>query len=60
MRRVIGILLLVLFALAILGGIVNGSLANLGNTNPITAITEVVILVAMLIGGIKLTFTKKK
>lgn len=53
-KRVGGIILLVLGVMALFGGIVNGSLAQIfsGEGNPISNATTLIVMAALIIGGI--------
>ena len=53
-RKTVGIILIVIVILVVIGGIANGSWVNLGNENIITASTEVIIPIILLIIGIRL------
>ncbi len=57
-NKTLGIILLVLFALSIVGGIANGTFANLGNENIGFYIGYFGAMAALLIFGIK-NITKK-
>ena len=61
-KRVGGIILLVLGVMALFGGIVNGSLARTfsGIGNPISNATTLILMVAMIIGGIVMIVKGKK
>lgn len=59
-KKIAGIIMIVISVMAILGGIVNGSWADLGNENIITAATEVIITIGLLVGGIVLVIKSKK
>lgn len=59
-KKVIGIILLIVDAMAIFGGLVNGSWAELGNENIITAATQVIIPIVILIIAIRLIVKSKK
>ena len=59
-KKVIGIILLIVDAMAIFGGLVNGSWAELGNENIITAATQVIIPIVILIISIRLIVKSKK
>ncbi|MBQ7542506.1 MAG: hypothetical protein IJT44_09480 [Clostridia bacterium] len=59
-KRIIGIILLVIGAMALAGGIINGMWAALPYEHPITAATEVILLLACLIGGVLLIVKSKK
>ena len=61
-KRVGGIILLVLGVMAIFGGIVNGSLAQIfsGEGNPISNATTLIVMAAMIIGGIVIIAKAKK
>lgn len=58
-KRVIGIILIVLDVLAIFGGFANGSWAKLGEENIVTAATEIIIIIALLVIGIRLMIKSK-
>lgn len=59
-KKVIGIILLIVDAMAIFGGLVNGSWAELGNENIITAATQVIIPIVILIIAIRLIVKSQK
>ena len=50
-KRIIGIVLLVLGAMIIAGGIMNGMWVSLPYEHPLTAATEVILLLSLLAGG---------
>ncbi len=53
-QKTVGIILIMLVILVVIGGIINGLWVNLGNENIITASTEVIIPIILLIIGIRL------
>ena len=59
-NKVLGIILLVLFAAAVYGGIVNGSYENLGNQNIGYCIGFLGAQAALLIFGLGKLFGKKQ
>lgn len=59
-KRVWGIVLLVLGLMAIFGSIVNGSFANYANGVGISEITSIILMIAMVVGGIVLIIKGKK
>lgn len=63
MKRVIGIVLLILGILSIIGGIGNGSLTNMFSGNAYNAVsnaTTLILMAALIIGGIVLIVKGKK
>ena len=61
-KKTVGIILLVLGVLAIFGGIVNGSLAQIfsGIGNPISNATTLILMIGFIVGGIILIVKGKK
>ena len=59
-KKTIGIILLVIGILAVIGGIANGTYANIGDMNPITAATVIILEAGMIIGGTVLIIKGKE
>ncbi|MCI5735446.1 MAG: hypothetical protein MR281_04820 [Eubacterium sp.] len=59
-KKVIGIILLIVDAMVILGGFVNGSWAALGDDNIITAATQVIVPIVIFVIAIILIVKSKK
>lgn len=59
-KKVWGIILLVLGAMAIFGSIVNGSFAEYANGVGVAEITTIVLEIAMVVGGIVMIIKGKK
>lgn len=60
MKRVLGIVLIVLGALSVLGASVNGTYAGFAYGIGISEIVVILFQILMLVCGIGLTFSKKK
>lgn len=63
MKKVVGIVLLVLGILSIIGGIGNGTLLRIfsGNIyNAVSDMTTIICMIAMIVGGIVLIIKGKK
>ena len=59
-KKVQGIILLVLAAMAIFGSIVNGSFAEYANGVGVVEITTIVLEIAIVVGGIVMIIKGKK